>query len=102
MSEIATVKAHAIAVPLVRKHRTAQEPREDVTLVLVEVRTDDGLVGLGQISSTPMKEICTWVDRFAEHVVGLDALATTQVWETMFALTAPSPGKGGLSRQARP
>ena len=61
MSKIQAVIAHPIAAQLRRKHHTAQEAREDVTLILVEVRSDDGLVGYGQISSTPMKDIVNWV-----------------------------------------
>jgi L-alanine-DL-glutamate epimerase-like enolase superfamily enzyme len=102
VSRIAAVKAHAIVAPLRRAHRTAQEARENVTLVLVELRTDDGLAGYGQISSTPIKEICGWVERFSEVVIGMDALASVAVWEKLFALTTPRIDGGGLPRGARP
>ncbi len=102
MRKIQGVNAHPIVVPLKRKHRTAHEPRSDVSLVLVEVRTDDGLAGYGQVSSTPMKDICAWVERFAEVVTGMDALAHVAVWEKLFGLTSPRVGGGGLPRGARP
>lgn len=102
MSTVESVTAHALRAPLRRKHHTAHEPREDVTLILVEVRSSDGLVGYGQVSSTPMAEICKWIERFAEHVVGMDALSPIGVWEKLFALTAPRVGGGGLPRNARP
>src|SRR5260221_6757971 len=102
LSKIESVKAHPIVVPLKRKHHTAHEARTDVSLVLVEVRTDDGIAGYGQISSTPLKEICDWVARFEEFVTGMDALAYVAVWEKLFALTSPRIDGGGLPRGARP
>jgi D-galactarolactone cycloisomerase len=58
----------------------------------VEVRTDDGLTGYGQIHGSPMKAICAWVERFGEIVRGMDALAHVAVWDRLFSLTCPRPG----------
>lgn len=104
MSKIAAVNTYPIVVPLRRKHHTAQESRDDVGLLLVEVVTDDGIKGYGQVSSTPMKEIAGWIAKFTDVVKGMDALAYTAVWEKLFALTSPrqAEGGGGLSRYARP
>jgi L-alanine-DL-glutamate epimerase-like enolase superfamily enzyme len=102
LSKIASVKAHPLTAPLKHKHHTAHEARSDVELILVEVRTDDGITGYGQVSSTPMKAICEWITRLAETAIGMDALAHTAVWEKLFALTSPRPGEGGLPRGARP
>ncbi|HTH98898.1 MAG TPA: mandelate racemase/muconate lactonizing enzyme family protein [Stellaceae bacterium] len=103
MSKIEAVKIHPIAAPLKRAQRTAFEPRKDVTLILVEVVTDDGLIGYGQVSSTPMKDIVPWIEKFAAVITGMDALAYTAVWEKMFRLTSPQPdGGGGMSRDKRP
>ncbi|MCS0497196.1 mandelate racemase/muconate lactonizing enzyme family protein [Ancylobacter sp. MQZ15Z-1] len=102
MTKIESVTAHALRAPLKRKHHTAHEPRDDVTLILVEIRSSDGHVGYGQVSSTPMKEICGWIDRLSEAVIGMDALSPLGVWEKLFSLTAPRVGGGGLPRGARP
>jgi L-alanine-DL-glutamate epimerase-like enolase superfamily enzyme len=102
LSVIAAVNTHPIVVPLKRGHRTAHEPRADVSLLLVEVRTDDGITGYGQVTSTPMKEIAEWVARLAETAIGMDARAPVAVWEALFALTSPRVGVGGLPRAARP
>ena len=102
MSKIQTIKTHSIVVPLKRQHRTAHEPRSDVSLLLVEVRTDDGLTGYGQVSSTPMKDIAAWVTRFGEAVTGMDSLAHVAVWDKLFGLTSPRIDGGGLPRGARP
>ncbi len=102
MQKITAIHTHPIRAPLKHRQHTAQESRADVTLLLVEVVTSDGIKGYGQISSTPMKEIAAWVDKLAPTAIGMDALAHNAVWETLFALTAPQPGQGGLSRSARP
>jgi D-galactarolactone cycloisomerase len=102
LSRIEGVRVHPIVVPLKRRHRTAHESREDVSLLLVEVRIDDGLAGYGQVTSTPMKDISAWVERFGEAVAGMDALAHVAVWEKLFGLTSPRVDGGGLPRGARP
>ncbi len=102
MSKIAAVKAYPIVAALKRVQRTAQESRENVELLLVEIVTDDGIKGYGQISSTPMQDIIKWVDLLGKEVIGMDALARVAVWEKLFAMTAPRPNVGGLSRAARP
>ena len=102
MHKIAAINIHPITAPLKRRHHTAHESRDDVTLLLVEVVTDDGIKGYGQVSSTPMKDIAAWVDKLAPHVIGMNALAHVDVWEKLFALTSPQPGVGGLPRGARP
>ncbi len=101
MNKIAAINTYPIAAPLKRGYRTAHESRGDVTLLLVEAITDDGIKGYGQVSSTPMPEIATWVAKLAPHAIGMNALAHVDVWEKLFALTSPQPGIGGLPRGAR-
>jgi L-alanine-DL-glutamate epimerase-like enolase superfamily enzyme len=106
VSKIASVNIHPVVAPLKRRHWTAHEARSDVGLILVEVVTDDGLKGYGQISSTPMKDICGWLAKLGEVVTGMDALARVAVWDRLFALTSPGAGSGegasALPRGARP
>jgi len=102
MSTVESVTVHPLRAALRRKHHTAQEVREDVTLILVEIRSSDGLVGYGQVSSTPMNEICKWIERLAESIIGMDARSPIGVWEKLFSLTAPRVGGGALPRGARP
>jgi L-alanine-DL-glutamate epimerase-like enolase superfamily enzyme len=102
LSTIAAITTYPIAVRLKRKHRTAHEPREDVSQLLVEVRSADGITGYGQVTSTPMKDIADWVARFSEAIIGMDARAPVSVWEALFALTSPRVGRGSLPRSARP
>ncbi|MBI3937958.1 MAG: mandelate racemase/muconate lactonizing enzyme family protein [Betaproteobacteria bacterium] len=110
MTRIAQIKVHPVSVPLKRALWTAHERIKTASLILVEVRTDDGLTGYGQIHGSPLKDICAWVERFGEVVKGMDALAHVAVWEKLFALTSPRPGGIGgrdglpppLPRASRP
>jgi L-alanine-DL-glutamate epimerase-like enolase superfamily enzyme len=103
MSKIAEVKAHPVSVALKQTLWTAQEELKDSSVILVEVRTDDGIVGIGQIHGSPQKAICEWVARLAEVIRGMDATATVAVWEKMFSLTSPRPnGMGGRDGQPAP
>ena len=102
MSKIASIKTYPIVAKLKEVQWTAQESRADAELLLVEVVTDDGLKGYGQVSSLPMKDIAQWIARFADEIHGMDALARVAVWEKLLALTTPRPHAGGLARSARP
>jgi L-alanine-DL-glutamate epimerase-like enolase superfamily enzyme len=110
MTTITQVKAHPISIPLKQALWTAHEPLKAASLVLVEVQTSGGLVGFGQISSGPMKEVCDWVERLGNVAHGMNALSHVDVWERLFALTSPRPGgiaaRDGLPpplpRSARP
>src|SRR6266478_10246788 len=92
MSRIASVTTHMISVPRPQPVWTAHEQSKAWNVILTEVKTDDGLVGYGEIHGSPMPRICEWVARFAEIVQGMDALAHEAVWDRLFALTSPRPG----------
>jgi D-galactarolactone cycloisomerase len=92
MSRIASVVTHMISVPRPRPVWTAQEESKAWNVILTEIRTDDGLIGYGEIHGAPMPRICEWVSRFGEIIRGMDALAHIAVWEKLFALTSPRPG----------
>src|SRR6266850_2366068 len=92
VTRIASVKPHPISVPLNDPVWTAHEELTSSSVIVVEVRTDDGLTGYGQIHGSPMKAICAWVERFGEIVRGMDALAHVAVWDRLFSLTCPRPG----------
>src|SRR6185436_11639955 len=89
---------------------TAQEALKDSALILVEVRTDQGLTGYGEIKGSPLKSIAEWVVRFGEIIRGADPLAHEIIWSKLFDLTVPRPramfGADGLvppvPRSARP
>ena len=75
--KITEIHAHPLSVPYAQPRWTAHERMERDQVVLVEVRTDQGLVGFGEIAGGPQKLICDLVkgagDRAA--IVGLEAIA---------------------------
>ncbi len=95
MSKIAEIRTFPISVPLKKTLWTAHEELKDSSLILVEVRTDDGIAGYGQIHGSPQKGICEWVARLGEVARGMEATANVAVWEKLFSLTTPRPGGMG-------
>ena len=92
MTRIASVTAHPVAAQLKEDLWTAHEQLRNSSLIIVEVRTDDGIVGYGQVKGSPLKTICDWITRFGEIVRGMDALGHVAVWDKLFSLTCPRPG----------
>src|SRR4029077_518681 len=92
MSRIASVTSYMISVPRPQPVWTAHEESKAWNVILTELRTDDGIVGYGEIHGAPMPRICEWVSRFGEIIQGMDALAHLAVWEKLFSLTSPRPG----------
>jgi D-galactarolactone cycloisomerase len=90
--KISSIEAHALSVPLPAPSWTAHEVFSKSSFILVVVRTDDGLVGYGEVHGEPMPVICEWIARFGEIVKGMDALGHVEVWERLFSLTSPRPG----------
>ena len=90
--KITDVKAHPMSMPLPQPSWTAHEIATEATLILVEIRTDAGIMGYGEIQGGPLPLISRLVDQFGEIIRGMDALAHLEVWEKLFALTSPRPG----------
>src|SRR5215472_11618976 len=101
--KITAVHAHALSVPYEQPRWTAHERMERDQLVLVEVRTDAGLTGYGEIAGGPQPLICDLLRHFAEVVVGMDPLGHAEIWQRLFSLTSPRPGGiGGWDGTAQP
>src|ERR1700682_5634710 len=92
MTRIASIATYPISVPRPIPVWTAQEESRAWSVILTEVKTDDGLVGYGLIHGSPAKPICEWGARVGEFIQGMDALAHEAVWDRLFALTCPRPG----------
>ena len=90
--KITDVRAHPISLPLTEPLWTAQEALKDAAVLLVEVETDEGVTGYGQIHGSPLKTIAEWVTKLGEQIRGHDALAHEVIWSKLFSLTVPRPG----------
>ena len=89
---ITEVIPYPLSVPLKQPSWTAHELSATATLVLVEVRTDAGLVGYGEVQGGPQQDIYNWVAQFGDLIRGMNPLGHIEVWEKLFALTSPRPG----------
>src|SRR5690348_8176642 len=92
MTRIASISTYPVSVPRPVPVWTAQEESRAWSVILTEVKSDDGLVGYGLIHGSPMPRVCEWVTRLGEYIRGMDALAHEAVWDRLFALTCPRPG----------
>lgn len=90
--KITEIKAYPLSIRRLQPTWTAHEISTEATLILVEVRTDAGVRGYGEIQGGPQPLMCRLVEQFGEIVQGMDALAHLEVWEKLFALTSPRPG----------
>ena len=108
--KITDILVHPMGMPAERVRWTAQEIMRRVELTLVEVRTDAGIVGVGEISTGPQSAVCKLLDDMAPVIKGMDPLAIDAVWSKLFSITVPRPGGLGgwdglpppLARNQRP
>src|SRR4051812_18071703 len=90
--QITEVRAHALSVPYDEPRWTAHERMERDQLVLVEVRTDQGLIGFGEVAGGTQKLICELINLFGTVIIGMDPIGHTEIWQKLFSLTSPRPG----------
>jgi L-alanine-DL-glutamate epimerase-like enolase superfamily enzyme len=90
--KITEIVAHPLSFPYAQPRWTAHEVMDKAQMVLVEVRTDAGLVGIGEIAGGPQSVICDLVAKFSDVIKGKDPLGHTGIWEKLFSLTSPRPG----------
>ncbi|MEX2643660.1 MAG: mandelate racemase/muconate lactonizing enzyme family protein [Acetobacterales bacterium] len=90
--KITGVVAHPVSAALPYAFWTAAEPLTRHEFVVVEVRTDEGIVGCGQAYGSPLSLVASFVERFGAAIVGVDPCATEEAWERMMALTSPRSG----------
>ena len=88
---IKTVNVHLIRVPLRVKTWTAQESFSDISSLLVEIETDNGLQGVGQVAGPKLPLVRDYIKQFSEIIKGMDARSSTVIWEKLFSLTSPRP-----------
>jgi len=92
--KITRVKAHPISMPLDKVYWTARGAWGTSNMVIVEVETDEGITGIGQINKTPLKEIAEIAAGLESVIKGMDALAHEAVWHKIFLLTVPHLDEG--------
>ena len=85
---IADIRIHPISVPLERAFWMSLEPYTTAAEIVVEIETDDGLVGLGEIHGRPQGEIVRILEEgFRPLLLGEDALDHERLWDLLFHRT---------------
>ena len=59
--------------------------------LLVEIETDDGIQGVGQVAGPNLTLVRDYVKQFGDIIKGMDARSSTVIWEKLFSLTSPRP-----------
>jgi L-alanine-DL-glutamate epimerase-like enolase superfamily enzyme len=93
--KITEIRAHALAVPYAQPVWTAHERFDRAALVLVEIRTDAGITGFGEIAGGAQKLICDLLTRFSTVIAGMDPCGHDAIWRKLMSLTVPRPGGVG-------
>ena len=89
--KIKTIGAHLISVPLKVKTWTAQESFSEMSCLLIEINTDSGLQGVGQVTGPNLSKVLDYVQQFGAIIKGMDARSSTVIWDKLFSLTSPRP-----------
>lgn len=84
---IADVRVHSISVPLERAFWMSLEAYRIASEVIVEIETDDGLVGVGEIHGRPQGEIVRILDAFRGLLLGEDPLDHERLYDRLFRQT---------------
>src|SRR5258708_5571452 len=90
--KITEVIAHPLSVAFEQGTWTAHEYMDRAQFILVEVRTDAGITGFGEIAGGPQTVICDLVKTFSDVVRGMDPQGHGEIWTQLVSLTTPRPG----------
>src|SRR3546814_12374706 len=88
--KIQKIIAHPISYELGTEFWMSREPYRTASSILVQVFTDEGIVGLGQVHGRPLKEIVEIIGVIEALIVGMDAMANEAVWQKILNLTMRS------------
>ncbi len=87
-TSIADIRIHPISVPLERPFWMSLEPYTVAAEIVVEIETDDGLVGIGEIHGRPQGEIVRILEQaWKPLLLGEDPLDHERLWDLLFRMT---------------
>jgi D-galactarolactone cycloisomerase len=81
--KIAEVRVHVLEAALSEPFFWAINEARTRASAIVEIVTDDGLVGFGECFG-PARPCAAMVEAYAPLLIGADALATDLIWETLY------------------
>jgi L-alanine-DL-glutamate epimerase-like enolase superfamily enzyme len=101
--KISSIHVSQVSVPLRRPFWMSLEPYTTASELIVQIRTDDELTGIGQIHGRPMDQIAAIVVAiFAPLLIGEDPMDHERHWSAMFAHTHTRAGAGLGQAEGQP
>lgn len=93
--KITDVIVHPLAADHDDLSWTAHEAFGRSILTLVEIRTDQGITGIGEIASGPQKQVCEMLAMIAPVIRGMDPCGHAEIWQKLMSVTVPRQGGVG-------
>jgi L-alanine-DL-glutamate epimerase-like enolase superfamily enzyme len=90
--KITDVIVHPIAADHPQTTWTAHEPFARAYLTLVEIHTDQGITGYGEIASGPQPIVVDMLKLIRPAVIGMDPTGHAEIWQRLLSITVPRPG----------
>jgi|AntAceMinimDraft_12_1070368.scaffolds.fasta_scaffold11232_2 L-alanine-DL-glutamate epimerase-like enolase superfamily enzyme len=91
--KIAGIVVHEISADLDRPYWMSLEPYRTASEIIVQIATDSGTVGIGEIHGRPLGTIARIVaDVLAPRLMGRDPLDKEALWDEMFSLAHSREG----------
>jgi L-alanine-DL-glutamate epimerase-like enolase superfamily enzyme len=90
---IEKMSVYVVRAPLARAYWMSLEPYSETSEIVVELRTDEGVTGLGEIHGRPMDKIVEILrDGFAPLVMGRNPLESESLYDELFQCTCSRLG----------
>src|SRR5690606_36431034 len=95
---------HALSQEMTDACWSAHEVFARQQLTLVEIRTDEGITGVGEIWFGPQDVVVHYIRMFGELIAGMDPLGHIEIAEKLLSTTRPRPcaGRPSQPRHHRP
>ena len=98
--KITALRAHPVSVKLPATFWVGNASFSTASIVVVEVKTDNGLTGLATLHGRSMKTVCAMVHELQGVVVGMDPMAHEAIWAKVFGITTASPDPAAKPQSA--
>ena len=90
--KITDVVIHPLAADHDDVSWTAHEPFGRSICTLVEIRTDAGITGIGEIASGPQAQVCEMLRLISPVIRGMDPCGHAEIWQKLLSVTVPRQG----------
>ena len=85
--KITGIRSHPMTVPLRTAFRVGTLAITAASILVVEVTTDEGVIGLATVHRSPMQTVAKLLDALQSIVTGMDPMLHEAVWARVFAIT---------------